>query len=218
MTHEAYSDGNSTQRVFFYIPDISGFTAFIKCLDDPKEAARIIHDLLNSIINANIFGLRIAEIQGDAILFYRFGPPLNLIELEKQTLKTFIDFHNILNKTGSRHHIPREVLDKITIKFVVHYGVVGTTMVNNELKLVGMDMIIANKILKNNIVGREYLLMTDAYLSTQKHDIFLYRKNFNWCRLLSGNCHYEHIGDIRFSHISLSPLRTTTFGQNTIWE
>ena len=72
-----------------FIPDISGFTQFI----DQTEIAhsqRIIAELLELLIDANELDLRVSEIEGDAILFYRFGDAPSLEEVVRQTEKMFI--------------------------------------------------------------------------------------------------------------------------------
>jgi len=55
-----------------FIPDISGFTRFIN-ETEIDHSRLIIQELLELLINANDVGLEISEIEGDAILFYKFG-------------------------------------------------------------------------------------------------------------------------------------------------
>ena len=55
-----------------FMPDISGFTKFVtKCSIDHSN--RIIANLINVIVNSNVLGLKVAEIEGDAVLFYLKG-------------------------------------------------------------------------------------------------------------------------------------------------
>src|SRR5258705_11421522 len=75
-----------------FIPDISGFTRFIN-ETEIEHSRHIIQELLEIIINANQTGLEISEIEGDAILFYRYGNAPNLQELYKQVEKMFWEFH-----------------------------------------------------------------------------------------------------------------------------
>src|SRR5687767_3425445 len=75
-----------------FIPDISGFTRFITETEIDHSRV-IIQELLEILINANNIGLEISEIEGDAILFYKFGDPPTLSELYKQVEKMFIEFH-----------------------------------------------------------------------------------------------------------------------------
>ena len=78
-----------------FIPDISGFTKFVH--ESEIEHSRfIIQELLEILINANQIGLEISEIEGDAILFYKYGDPPALQELYKQVEKMFCAFHRHL--------------------------------------------------------------------------------------------------------------------------
>ena len=57
-----------------FIPDISGFTRFVN-QTEIEHSRYIIEELLETIINSNQLGLKVSEIEGDAILFYKFGDP-----------------------------------------------------------------------------------------------------------------------------------------------
>lgn len=193
------------KSVFFFIPDISGFTNFINRVNLQSGAA-FMHDLLESIIDSNIYNLHISEIQGDAILFYRFENPLSLGELERQTVKTFTDFQKVLAGLAETYNFPLKVFKDLSLKFIVHYGRVGTAKVKGMLKLIGPDMVIANKILKNNISGHEYLLMTDEYLATQNMNHLYLKNSFGWQEIRAGSCNYEDIGQINYKFVDLAKL------------
>ena len=69
-----------------FIPDISGFSRFVN-ETEINHSRLIIQELLETIINANEIGLEISEIEGDAILFYKFGEPPELEKLYRQVEK-----------------------------------------------------------------------------------------------------------------------------------
>lgn len=194
--------GNGEQSVFFFIPDISGYTNFIKQVD-LKDGAAFIQELLESIIQSNISQLQISEIQGDAILFYRFGKPLSLKLLRKQCQQTFTDFHKTLLALNNQYNFPEDALKNFSLKFVVHYGRVGTAYINGDCKMIGTDMVIANKILKNNIDKHEYVLMTDNYLETQDCDILRLDKEFGPEKIYAGSCWYENMGMLHYKYLVL---------------
>ena len=58
-------------RGLIFIPDISGFTRFIN-ETDIEHSRLIIQELLELLINENKINLQISEVEGDAILFYKF--------------------------------------------------------------------------------------------------------------------------------------------------
>lgn len=194
--------GNGEQSVFFFIPDISGYTNFIRQVD-LEEGAAFIQELLEAIIQSNISQLQISEIQGDAILFYRFGDPLKLSLLRKQCQQTFTDFHKKLLVLNKQYNFPADALKNFSLKFVVHYGRVGTAFINGDCKMIGVDMVIANKILKNNIDKHEYVLMTDNYLKTQDFDMLRLNNEFGPEEIYTGSCWYENMGMLHYKYLVL---------------
>ena len=82
-------------RGLLFIPDISGFTRFVNEVEI-GHSRFIIQQLLEVLIKANDFGLEISEIEGDAILFYRFGDS-KLNEIYWHEEKMFNAFHRQLS-------------------------------------------------------------------------------------------------------------------------
>ena len=82
-------------RGLLFIPDISGFTRFVNEVEI-SHSRFIIQQLLEELIKANDSGLEISEIEGDAILFYKYGDPPDLASLYKQVAKMFRAFHQYL--------------------------------------------------------------------------------------------------------------------------
>ena len=63
------------EQAIVFIPDISGFTDFTSTTEI-DHAAHIITELLELLVESNQSGFTLAEIEGDAVLFYRTGEPL----------------------------------------------------------------------------------------------------------------------------------------------
>jgi Protein of unknown function (DUF2652) len=85
-------------RGLLFIPDISGFTRFVT-ETEINHSRLIIQELLELLINANQIGLEVSEIEGDAILFYKFGETPQLEDLCKQVEKIFAHSTKILSLT-----------------------------------------------------------------------------------------------------------------------
>ncbi|GAL84824.1 hypothetical protein MYP_2052 [Sporocytophaga myxococcoides] len=201
------------QPAFFFTPDISGFTKFIKSTKIEKSK-EYIHQLLEVIIDSNILNFKTAEILGDAVMFYKTGDPPGLDILESQVKKTFLDFHLALLDIREKSNIEPEELSNLTIKIIVHYGCITTTEIKGMLKLVGPDVILAHRILKNNVKEKEYLLMTDQYLLTQNEDII--KNSFTWSKLRSGYKTYDYIGKVHYKFLSLSHLKEVIDSRKTL--
>jgi hypothetical protein len=153
-----------------FIPDISGFTRFVN--ETEIEHSRvIIQELLEILVNANELGLEVSEIEGDAILFYKFGEPPALATLYKQVEKMFCEFHRNLFAYEHRRYCQCKACMAaigLTLKVITHYGEFTGYNVKQFSKLIGKDIIVAHQLLKNDIALHEYWLITPAL--TEQHD------------------------------------------------
>lgn len=151
-------------RGLIFIPDISGFTRFVNDVEI-DHSRHIIQELLEVIINANQIGLEISEIEGDAVLFYKYGEKPELEALYKQVEKMFRDFHKHLIAYDHRRLCQCKACSgaiELTLKVVTHYGEFTGYNVKNFSKLIGKDIIVAHQLLKNDIEQHEYWLITDG--------------------------------------------------------
>ncbi|OON67755.1 DUF2652 domain-containing protein [Hymenobacter sp. CRA2] len=198
---------DDTQPALLLIPDISGFTRFIEEANHP-QAPHLVADLLEILIEANCSDLQVAEIQGDAILFYRLGPPPPVAELVQQCRRIFLDFQNYLRvvarDTDSELSAALQEAG-LTIKIIGHYGRVSVADIREFKKLLGRDVIVAHRLLKNNVAGSEYVLLTEDYFRTQ--DPAEVERCFAWTRLQRSATAYEYLGEIRYFYAYLTPLR-----------
>lgn len=149
-----------------FIPDISGFSRFVT-ETEIDHSRQIIQELLETLINANDTGLEISEIEGDAILFYRFGDPPDLREVSGQVERMFRAFHSTLFAYDLRKYCHCQACVgalSLTLKVITHYGEFTGYSVKSFNKLIGRDVIVAHELLKNDIEQHEYWLVTRSLL------------------------------------------------------
>lgn len=189
------------------IPDISGFTKFMSETDFALSS-KVIPSLLNKIVYSNTIGLKISEIEGDAVLFYRTGELPSIKELVDQCRHFYTEFYKQLHKLKARYkkdHDSDIIPEILGLKIVLHYGEeVGLVPVGKRIKLIGEDVITAHRLLKNNVPINEYILLSEELLS--KYDRKKINGNFDWSRLHESHVEVEHIGKVTFHYINLSPL------------
>ncbi|MFI5131110.1 MAG: DUF2652 domain-containing protein [Chitinophagales bacterium] len=153
-------------RGLIFIPDISGFTRFVN-ETEIEHSRYIIQELLEVLINSNQIGLEISEIEGDAILFYKYGDAPELKAIYQQVEKMFCEFHRRLIAYEQRR-ICRcnacKSANDLTLKVITHYGEFTGYNVKNFSKLIGKDIILAHQLLKNDIDHHEYWLVTDGLM------------------------------------------------------
>jgi hypothetical protein len=149
-----------------FIPDISGYTEFLS-RTELEHSSHIINELLKVLVDSNFTDLTLAEIEGDALLFYRTGEPLSFDEMTRQAVTMFSNFHTRL-KIIERDSICQcgacQTASNLSLKFVVHYGAIQEIRISNFVKASGIDMIIAHRLMKNSVPSQEYVLATAKYL------------------------------------------------------
>ena len=186
-----------------FIPDISGFTQFVN-KTDIEHSSLIIRELLEVLINANETGLQVSEIEGDAILFYRFGETPGLDVLYKQVQRMFCDFHKrLINYDQHKFCQCNACLSAVglSLKIITHYGEFTGYNVREFNKLIGKDVIVAHQLLKNDIDQHEYWLVTDNLLPDHNPED------------LAGWMNWQHSakrtesGEISFYYTQLGKLR-----------
>jgi hypothetical protein len=186
-----------------FIPDISGFTRFVN-ETEIDHSRLIIQELLETLINANQVGLEISEIEGDAILFYKFGDSPSLEILYKQVEKMFCDFHRSLIAYEARRFCQCKACVSaigLTLKIVTHYGEFTGYNVKNFSKLIGKDIIVAHQLLKNDIDQHEYWLATKSLVPGQQPAGFTQWMQWNSSAKQTDN------GEIPFHYAQLSQLK-----------
>ena len=204
----------TNQSALIFIPDISGFTKFVNETDS-THSSHIISELLEIIINANELDLSLSEVEGDAVLFYRFGKAPGLVDVNKQVEKMFLNFHAHL-KRYDRDRICNcgacSMASQLTLKFIVHQGKISTMQVQNHHKLIGSDVIVTHRLLKNNIPGNEYVLLSNKYYDSVLNGSApsglsrAQSREVEGITMEEGSAGYDELGEVGYKYYSLSPL------------
>ena len=203
-----------------FIPDISGFTRFVT-ETEVDHSRLIIQELLEVLLNANDLGLEISEIEGDAILFYKYGPAPKLEEIYKQVEKMFCAFHKNLIAYDHRRYCQCKACMSavnLSLKVITHYGEFTGYNVKQFNKLIGKDIIIAHQLLKNDIDQHEYWLVTNNLLDNKQPAGFATWMNWDSSQKQteSGTIpfHYTLLSQLK-NEIPPDPLRHQTFTDKT---
>jgi len=197
----------NTSPTLICIPDISGFTEFMS--DTEIElSAKVISALLNKVIYANEIGLKLSEIEGDALLFYKQGDLPSFDVLINQCKYFYTQFYKELGqlyKKNKKHNESDNIHKMLGLKIILHFGeAVGCMPIGKNIKLMGEDVITAHRLLKNKIQIDEYLLISENVLKQYPNENF--EKYFDWAQLQEKDTSYKYLGDISYNYISLGPL------------
>lgn len=163
--YEKYLRDNKAIRIeagIVLIPDISGYTNFVNhiCI----EAGRYItRELLVSILQANNLGLEVSEIEGDAILFYKFG--------DRPAVQAILDQYEIMLDRFREKLLEIEGIIGyelgLSLKLIAHYGTFSEYTIGNFRKLYGEPIVRAHALLKNTVKSDTYVLMTNDVLTPE---------------------------------------------------
>jgi hypothetical protein len=192
-------------RGLLFIPDISGFTQFVNEVEI-EHSRFIIQQLLEILIKANDKELDISEIEGDAILFYKFGEPQKLESLYQQVEKMFLGFHEYLIAYDHRKICQCKACISavdLSLKIITHYGEFTPLNVQSFNKLIGKDVIVAHQLLKNDIAQHEYWLVTKNLLQDKQPAQLAQWMHWNSGAKQTGS------GEISFLYTQLGPLKNT---------
>ena len=156
---KGFGRGTTANKGMVFIPDISGFTELVRSTD-LITGKNITYGLLSTIIEHNILNFEIAEIEGDAVFFYKWQPIFSIEDIIRQfdALKqAFDERKDELQKKYKIH------LD-LDIKAVAHYGDMSGYFLGGFRKLYGEVVVEAHRLLKNSIQEHSYLLMTNEIM------------------------------------------------------
>lgn len=182
-----------------FIPDISGFTNFVKKIDI-ELGRKITRELLIEIIESNPLYLEISEFEGDAVLYYKQGKPIEIEVLLNGFQEIMKSFHKKYQQLRDTYGIEAD----LSLKLIVHYGSLSTFKIKGFTKLYGRTVIEAHRLLKNGSKTNSYILITDDYfkaLNKDVNDIVLpaWASSEHECRL------YEDVGIISFYYFHYLP-------------
>jgi len=192
-----------TSDATILIADISGFTDFVS-RTAIEHSAHIVNELLELLIESNELDLTVSEIEGDAILFYKKGDAIPSEALVNQCLAMFTNFHRRL-KVIERDAICQcgacQGASGLGLKFISHRGPIREITVANFTKASGLDMIVAHRLLKNEVPGREYLLTTARYVDELGETL---PQILSWT---ASTQRYHDVGDIGVHYALLDEIR-----------
>jgi hypothetical protein len=143
------------------IPDISGFTNFVKDIN-LELGVSITHELLSEIVENNTLGLELSEIEGDAVLFFKVGDPIPLEEVFAG-IKAMRD---AFDKKYRTLKLVYNIQSELNLKFILHFGEMDFYQIRGFKKLYGQSIIESHRLLKNASPFSSYILITEDYLKS----------------------------------------------------
>lgn len=149
---------------FIFLPDISGFTEFVSHTE-VMHSQHIIAELLELLIDHQTLGLTLAEIEGDALFYYKNKSVPGPKELMDQVENMYIAFHSHL-KLYEQQRICNcgacSTANNLTLKFIAHAGPLDFITIKDQTKPYGKEVITAHRLMKNTVPIDDYLLISEG--------------------------------------------------------
>jgi hypothetical protein len=153
---------SAAQPTCFLIADISGYTGYLADVE-LDHAQDILADLVGAVVTALRPDFRLAKLEGDAAFMYMTAERVDGSMLLDMIERCYFGFRrrrrDVRQATSCECNACVRIPD-LDLKFVVHHGTAILHKVAGRQELVGSDVIVVHRLLKNEVVET---LGIDAY-------------------------------------------------------
>ena len=160
----------------FVIADISGYTKFLAA-SEIEHAQDIIADFMDTVVKGLRPPFRLAKFEGDAAFVYAVSEKIDGSLLQDTIEQAYFKFRRRLRdvkQASSCECKACAAMGDLDFKFVVHHGEMVKQKMGGREELVGRDVILVHRLLKNavseKVCGRAYALYSDACIQTMGID------------------------------------------------
>jgi hypothetical protein len=162
------------ERAVLLIADIGGYTEYMSSHRMSLAHAEVnTGRLLEKVIDAAP-GFDLIEIEGDAAFLSRQTDTLNGDDALAATTRAAVGMHRAFHV--ERQHVATNLCpcdgcaqaENLKLKFVAHIGEVATQTIRQRRKLVGIDVILVHRLLKNPVQAPEYVLFSEDLYRTSE--------------------------------------------------
>lgn len=154
------------ERGYLVIADITGYTAFLND-SELEHAEDSLKDLLDLLIDQTKPPLVISRLEGDAVISYSpeasFLQGQTMVEIIENTYVRFREARQRMRLNTSCTCNACQNIPNLDLKFFVHHGTYVLQKMANFTELVGNDVNIAHRLMKNHIKEKTGIVAYAAY-------------------------------------------------------
>lgn len=158
------------------IADITGYTRFLAGAE-LDHAQDILADLMTTVVASLRPTLRLAKLEGDAVFVYAITETVDGAGLQDTIESSYFAFRRRLRdirQASSCECNACVLVPNLDLKYVVHHGKVIRQRIRPSEELVGSDVIVVHRLLKNAVADATgisaYALYTDSCLAAMGMD------------------------------------------------
>jgi uncharacterized protein DUF2652/polyketide cyclase/dehydrase/lipid transport protein len=167
---------SAAQPTCFLIADISGYTGYLADVE-LDHAQDILADLVGAVVTALRPDFRLAKLEGDAAFMFMTAETVDGSMLLDTIERCYFGFRrrrrDVRQATSCECNACVRIPD-LDLKFVIHHGSAILHKVAGRQELVGSDVIVVHRLLKNEVVERlemtAYALISQACIDASDLD------------------------------------------------
>ena len=147
---------SAAQPACFLIADISGYTGYLADVE-LEHAQDILADLIGAVVTALRPNFRLAKLEGDAAFTFMTTEKIDGSMLLDTIERCYFGFRRRRRDVGQATSCECNACARIPdldLKFVVHHGVAILQKVAGRQELLGSDVIVVHRLLKNEVVEK----------------------------------------------------------------
>ena len=183
------------EPTWLLIADISGYTSYLAAVE-LDHAQDILADLIGTVVSSLRPGFRLAKLEGDAAFVAAPAAKLDGSLLLDTIERCYFGFRrrrrDVRQATSCNCNACVRIPD-LNLKFVAHHGMALRQRVAGSEELLGSDVIVVHRLLKNEVVERlgisAYALFTQAAV----HAMAINPTELGMDPLVET---YEHLGEV----------------------
>ena len=167
---------NKPEPACLLIADISGYTEYLAGVE-LDHAQDILADLIGTVVDGMRPTFRLAKLEGDAAFAYSLVERVDGSLLQDTVESTYIAFRRRLRDIGQASRCECNacmLMPRLDLKVVVHHGLIVRQQVAGWEELLGRDVILVHRLLKNGVEAatgvRAYALYTDSVITAMAVD------------------------------------------------
>lgn len=164
------------QPTCFVIADISGYTGYLASVE-LDHAQDILADLIGSVVTALKPNFRLAKLEGDAAFTFAIVDKIDgsmLLDTIESCYFGFRRRRRDVRQATSCDCAACVRIPDLDLKFVVHHGPAIHQKVAGRKELLGSDVVVVHRMLKNHVVERlgmgAYALISQKAIETSDID------------------------------------------------
>jgi uncharacterized protein YndB with AHSA1/START domain len=186
---------NQPESLTLLIADISGYTEYLAGVEI-EHAQDILADLIGTVVTSLRPTFRLAKLEGDAAFCFAAADKVDGSKLLDTIERCYFSFRRRRRDVKAATSCECNACMRIptlNLKFVAHRGVVIRQKVAGHEELLGSDVIVVHRLLKNDIVEglgiNAYAALTETLAST----LAIEPEALGMRRHILT---YEHVGDV----------------------